>query len=66
MQLLADSDEFAAYLDSDDSVHILDGEYTIRVSMPLRVWENLIKDTLKRNKQVGNPAGYFISLGEAR
>ena len=39
--LLAQSDEFKVELDDDGMVHVLDGEGTIRVSMPVNIWKRM-------------------------
>jgi hypothetical protein len=43
---IAGTDEFSVEHDSDDMVHLLDGERTIRVTMPYRDWVELCKQTL--------------------
>lgn len=40
--LIAQADEFKVEHDENDQVHIIDGEGTIRVSMPVDVWRQLI------------------------
>lgn len=40
--LLAQADEFRVECDEDKNVHLLDGEQSIRVSMPLKVWKQLV------------------------
>ena len=42
-KLIAHADEFRVEQDEDGQVHILDGEQSIRVSMPLTVWKKLAK-----------------------
>lgn len=43
---LASADEFRVELDADGFVHILDGEETVRLSMPYEVWTQLCDDTM--------------------
>jgi hypothetical protein len=40
--LLAQADEFRVECDEDKNVHLLDGEQSIRASMPLKVWKQLV------------------------
>lgn len=40
--LLADADEFRVECDEDKNVHLLDGEQSVRVSMPLKTWKQLV------------------------
>jgi hypothetical protein len=39
--LIAHADEFKVELDDDGLVHLLDGEETIRVSMPIDIWKRM-------------------------
>ena len=39
--LISQADEFKVELDDDGFVHLLDGEGTIRVSMPLDIWKKM-------------------------
>ncbi len=45
--VLGKSDEFKLELDKDGQVHLLDGEGTVRVSMPKDTWKDLAKRTYK-------------------
>mgnify|MGYP003651981012 CR=1 FL=1 len=45
--ILGQADEYVLELDADGTVHLLDGEKTIRVSMPLDIWQQLIKTTVE-------------------
>jgi len=45
--VLGKSDEFKLELDMDGQVHLLDGEGTVRVSMPKNTWKDLAKRTFK-------------------
>lgn len=45
--VLGKSDEFKLELDKDGQVHLLDGEGTVRVSMPKDTWKDLAKKTFK-------------------
>ena len=40
-RLLAKADEFRVEIDDNEQVHLLDGEGTIRVSMPYVIWKQL-------------------------
>jgi len=46
---LASSDEFSVEHDSDDMVHLLDGERSIRVTMPYHVWLDLCQETVHKH-----------------
>ena len=46
---IASSDEYSVEHDSDDSVHLLDGERSIRVSMPYHIWLDLCQETVHRH-----------------
>jgi hypothetical protein len=46
---LAGSDEFTVEHDSDDMVHILDGERSIRCTMPYHVWLDLCRETVHKH-----------------
>jgi hypothetical protein len=50
-QHLAGTDEFSVEHDSDDMVHLLDGERTIRVTMPYHDWVELCKQTLRAHHE---------------
>lgn len=45
--LLGKADEFRLEIDGDQNVHLLDGEGTVRVSMPKDVWKELAVKTAK-------------------
>lgn len=40
-KIIAKADEFRVELDDEEQVHLIDGEETIRVSMPLVIWKEL-------------------------
>lgn len=42
-KVIAKADEFTLMLDEDEQVHLLDGEKTVRVSMPLVIWKQLTR-----------------------
>jgi hypothetical protein len=42
-KLISRADEFRVEMDKDEQVHLLDGEGTIRVSMPLVIWKQLCR-----------------------
>ena len=42
-KLIAHADEYRVEMDEDEQVSLLDGEGTIRVTMPLVVWKNLCR-----------------------
>lgn len=42
-KVIAKADEFTLMLDADEQVHLLDGEKTVRVSMPLIIWKQLTR-----------------------
>jgi hypothetical protein len=46
---LASADEFAVEHDSDDIVHLLDGEHSIRVTMPYQIWLELCQETVRKH-----------------
>lgn len=46
---LAFADEFSVEHDSDDMVHLLDGERHVRVSMPYHVWVELCQETVHKH-----------------
>lgn len=46
--ILAQADEYIAEMDDDGQVHVLDGEGSIRLSMPYDVWESFTSDAIKR------------------
>lgn len=48
-QELAFADEFSVEHDSDDMVHLLDGERSVRVSMPYHTWVELCQETVHKH-----------------
>lgn len=46
--ILAQADEFIAEMDDDGTVNVVDGEGTIRLSMPYDVWESFTQDAIIR------------------
>lgn len=42
-KLIAHADEFRVELDEDEQVNLLDGEGTVRVTMPLVIWKQLTR-----------------------
>jgi hypothetical protein len=42
-KVIAKADEFQVVLDSDEQVHLIDGEENVRVSMPLVIWKQLVR-----------------------
>ncbi len=42
-KVIAKADEFRVELDGDEQVHLLDGEDTVRVSMPYVIWKQLTR-----------------------
>lgn len=44
-KLVAHADEFRVEMDEDETVHLLDGEQSIRVSMPIKTWRKLCSMT---------------------
>lgn len=42
-KIIAKADEFRVEVDADEQVHLLDGEDTVRVSMPLVIWKQLAR-----------------------
>lgn len=54
---LAQSDEFSVQLDDDDTVNLLDGEMTVRASMPYRVWLELCQETVHKHVVRHAPKG---------
>ena len=45
--VIGKSDEFKVELDKNGQVHLIDGEGTIRASMPKNVWKDLAERTFK-------------------
>jgi hypothetical protein len=45
--VIGKADGFKVELDKDGQVHLIDGEGTIRVSMPKDTWKNLAERTYK-------------------
>lgn len=45
--VIGKSDEFKVEIDKDQQVHLIDGEGTVRVSMPKNVWKDLAERTFK-------------------
>jgi hypothetical protein len=46
--LIAFSDEFEIVQDSSDFVHIMDGEQTIRLSMPRKILDDIVSQIHSR------------------
>ena len=42
-RVIAKADEFKVEVDADEQVHLLDGENSVRVSMPLMIWKQLAR-----------------------
>lgn len=42
-KLLSQADEFRVEIDENEQVHLLDGEQTVRVSMPYVIWKQLCR-----------------------
>lgn len=43
--LISAADQYRVECDEDRMVHLLDGENVIKVSMPIKVWEELVDKT---------------------
>ena len=42
-KVIAKADQYKVELDDDEQVHLMDGEETILVSMPLVIWKQLMR-----------------------
>ena len=45
LHVIAQADEWRVEADDDDQVHLIDGEGTVRASMPLEIWDGLVKSS---------------------